>query len=40
MNARATPNRPVVGRDVASTFLRWTCLRAVFHRGYVLVSSL
>jgi MFS family permease len=40
MNARATSNRPVVGRDVASTFLRWTFLRAVFHRGYVLVSSL
>ncbi len=28
------------GRDVAVTFLRWTFLRAVFHRGYVLVSGL
>src|SRR6266850_5617843 len=27
-------------RDVATTFLQWTCMRAVFHRGYVLVSSL
>jgi MFS family permease len=26
--------------DVAKTFLQWTFLRAVFHRGYVLVSSL
>ena len=34
------PNRPVVGSDVAATFLRWTYMRAVFHRGYVLVSSL
>src|SRR2546421_4055476 len=25
---------------IATTFLRWTFLRAVFHRGYVLVSSL
>jgi MFS family permease len=30
--------RPVM--TVATTFLRWTFLRAVFHRGYVLVSSL
>lgn len=27
-------------RDVALTFLRWTGLRAVFHRGYWLVTSL
>src|SRR5215470_2056299 len=27
-------------RDVATTFLRWTYLRAVFHRGYVLASGL
>jgi MFS family permease len=27
-------------RDTAATFLRWTYLRAAFHRGYVLVSSL
>jgi predicted MFS family arabinose efflux permease len=29
-----------VDNDVARTFLRWTFLRAVFHRGYVLASSL
>jgi hypothetical protein len=28
------------GRDVARTFLRWTFLRAVCHRGFVLVSGL
>jgi MFS family permease len=27
-------------RDVAVTFLQWTCMRAVFHRGYWLVTSL
>lgn len=26
--------------DAATSFLRWTFMRAVFHRGYVLVSSL
>ena len=31
---------PMQGRDVATTFLRWTCLRAAFHRGYVLTSLL
>jgi MFS family permease len=30
----------VTGGDVAGTFLRWTFLRAVFHKGYVLVSGL
>jgi MFS family permease len=30
----------VTGGDVAGTFLRWTFLRSVFHRGYVLVSGL
>src|SRR5437868_6334816 len=30
----------VNGPDVATTFLRWRYLRAVFHRGYVLTSSL
>jgi MFS family permease len=30
----------VVAADVATTFMRWTCLRAAFHRGYVLTSSL
>jgi MFS family permease len=29
-----------VSLNVATTFLRWTFMRAVFHRGYVLVSSL
>ena len=27
-------------RDVAQLFVRWTCVRAVFHRGYWLVTSL
>jgi MFS family permease len=27
-------------RDVATLFIRWTCMRAVFHRGYWLVASL
>jgi len=30
----------VTGGDVAGTFLRWTFVRAVCHRGYVLVSGL
>lgn len=30
----------VDGRDVAATYLRWTFLRTVFHRGYVLTSGL
>lgn len=25
---------------VAAAFLRWTCARAVFHRGYVLTSGI
>lgn len=29
-----------VTRDVETTFLRWAFLRALFHRGYVLVSGL
>ena len=40
LNARALRNAPPAGQDIASTFLRWTFLRAVFHRGYVLVSGL
>lgn len=40
MMTRRFRNRSPVGRDVAATFLRWTYLRAVFHRGYVLVSQL
>ncbi|MGH8311541.1 MAG: MFS transporter, partial [Steroidobacteraceae bacterium] len=27
-------------RDIALTFVRWTCVRAMFHRGYWLVTSL
>jgi MFS transporter, DHA3 family, tetracycline resistance protein len=27
-------------RDVAATFIRWTCMRAAFHRGWWLVTSL
>jgi MFS family permease len=30
----------MTGGDVAGTFLRWTFLRAVCHKGYVLVSGL
>jgi len=29
-----------IERDVAAIFLRWTLIRAVFHRGYVLVAFL
>ncbi len=36
----ACRNRPAARRDTAGTFLRWTYLRAVFHRGYVLTSGL
>ena len=35
-----SPARPSRGHDIARTFLHWTFARAVFHRGYVLVSSL
>ena len=27
-------------RGVAAAFLRWTCARAIFHRGYVLTSGI
>ena len=27
-------------RDVAATFIRWTWMRAIFHHGYWLVTSL
>ena len=40
---RTNPRSPGAEVDetaVATLFLRWTYLRAVFHRGYVLVSSL
>jgi predicted MFS family arabinose efflux permease len=40
MIARLLRKRPADRRDVATRFLRWTYLRAVFHRGYVLVSGL
>ncbi len=30
----------MLDRDVAGLFIRWTCMRAVFHRGYWLVTSL
>ena len=40
MIPRARRNRPVLRRDVATTFLRWTYIRAVFHQGYWLVASL
>src|SRR5271168_2168316 len=31
---------PVRERDVETIFQRWTFVRALFHRGYVLVGSL
>jgi MFS family permease len=34
------PKHPVVKRNVVTMFLWWRYLRAVFHRGYVLASSL
>jgi MFS transporter, DHA3 family, tetracycline resistance protein len=38
---KAALTRPqAAGHDIAATFLRWTFLRSVFHRGYVLVSGL
>ena len=37
MTGRRVTGRPAPG--VATTFLRWTCLRAAFHRGYVLTSG-
>jgi MFS transporter, DHA3 family, tetracycline resistance protein len=38
--ARVFRHRPPVRRDIAATFLQWTYMRALFHRGYVLLSSL
>ena len=40
MITRVFHRRAAAGPDVAATFLRWTWLRAMFHRGYVLVSGL
>jgi MFS family permease len=37
---RAWHGNRVPEPDVAATFLRWTWMRAVFHRGYGLVSGL
>ena len=37
--ARLLCKRPAGERDVTTTFLRWTYMRAVFHRGYVLTSG-
>src|SRR5262249_55672149 len=36
----ARPGRAAGGATVTATFLRWTFLRAVCHRGYVLASGL
>ena len=30
----------MLARDLAGTFIRWSTLRAVFHRGWWLVTSL
>jgi MFS transporter, DHA3 family, tetracycline resistance protein len=38
--ARVLRNFPAVRADVATTFLQWTFMRAVFHRGYVLAAFL
>src|SRR5215218_2023127 len=40
VKSRAFRSRPAPRSDVAGTFLRWTFMRAVCHRGYVLVSNL
>jgi MFS transporter, DHA3 family, tetracycline resistance protein len=40
LNPRAFRNAPPAEPDIARTFLRWTFLRAVFHRGYVLTCGL
>lgn len=37
---RALRGLPALGRDVATTFLWWAFMRAVFHQGYWLVASL
>jgi MFS family permease len=37
---RVLRNPPPDGDETATTFLRWTYMRAASHRGYVLVSSL
>src|SRR5687768_7465481 len=37
---RSSRERPPAGSEVAATFLQWTFLRAVCHRGHVLVASL
>ncbi len=30
----------MLNRNIAATFLQWTAMRAVFHRGWWLVTSL
>jgi hypothetical protein len=40
MGARPFRDRPQGAPDVARTFLTWTFIRAVCHRGYVLTSGL
>ena len=37
---RVLRDQPVLEREVATTFLRWTYMRAVFRQGYWLVASL
>ena len=32
--------RPVATPEIATVFLRWSCLRGILHRGYWLVTSL
>jgi MFS family permease len=38
--ARGSRQQRPAASDIATTFLRWTAIRAVCHRGHVLVSSL
>jgi MFS family permease len=40
LTARVFRSRPPVRRETATTFFGWTYMRAAFHRGYVLASSL
>lgn len=40
MASRTAYPAPMFERDVGGTFVRWTAVRAVFHRGWWLVTSL
>lgn len=40
MRTNEVPRDIPRGRDLTTTFVRWTGLRAVFHRGYVLTAGL